>query len=91
MYALNLSEDGRYLSSCDSKIWCPEGAPVVDALPTGETDAEKNLRNWLYVDGAWVYDPLPEPEQPEAEVEPTVWDELDAAYQAGYQEGVDSV
>lgn len=87
MYALNLAEDGRYLSSCDSSIWCPDGAPVVDSLPTGETDEEKNLHNWRFVDDQWIYDPLPEPELPEPIPEASVWDELDAAY----QEGVDSV
>ena len=30
---------------------------------------------------------VPEPAEPET----TVWDELDAAYQAGYEEGVDSI
>ena len=34
--------------------------------------------------------PAPEPE-PEPTPEPSVWDELDAAYAAGYQEGVDNV
>lgn len=59
LYALNLAEDGRYLSSCDTAIWCPPGTPVVDSLPTGETEAEKDTHNWLYVDEQWIYDPLP--------------------------------
>ena len=33
---------------------------------------------------------IPEPEEEPAE-ESSVWDKLDAAYQAGYREGVDSV
>lgn len=89
-YALLLADDGRYLSSCDSKIWRPAGVPVVDTLPTGETEAERNLHNWRYIDGAWIFDPMPVPEPVEPDdPAPTgdVWDELDAAYQAGYNEG----
>ena len=89
-YALNLAADDRYLSSSDSSIWCPTGAPVVDFLPTGETESEQNLHNWRYVDGTWIFDPLPDDpaEAPEdTDSGSSVWDELDAAYQAGYDEG----
>lgn len=61
-YALNIAEDGRYLSACDSDTWCPVGIPVVENLPTGETELEKDPNNWRYVDGVWIYDPLPEPD-----------------------------
>lgn len=56
-YALNLSEDSRILS-----VWVVlpngqyDGMPIVDSLPDG------NLTDYLYVDGKYVYDPLPEPE-----------------------------
>lgn len=36
-------------------------------------------------------DGQPEPETPATPGDSAVWDELDAAYQEGYQEGVDSV
>lgn len=36
-------------------------------------------------------DGQPEPEAPATPGDSAVWDELDAAYQEGYQEGVDSV
>lgn len=36
-----------------------DGMPIVDTLPEG------NLPDYLYVNGEYVYDPLPEPEQPE--------------------------
>lgn len=81
-YALNLAEDKRILSAwvvLPNGIY--DGMPIVEKLPDG------NLPDYLYIDGEYVYDPLPEPEQPEPVEEPTVWDELDAAY----QEGVDSV
>lgn len=88
-YALNLAEDNRILSACDV---LPngnyDGMPIVDTLPSGETEREDNIHNYLYIDEKYVYDPLPEPEQPEpAPSGDSVWDELDAAYQAGYAEG----
>lgn len=78
--ALNLAEDSRILSAW--KILPNgnyEGMPIVDTLPEG------SLPDYLYIEGKYVYDPLPKPEPPEPEL--SVWDELDAAY----QEGVDSV
>ena len=69
MYSLNLSEDNRILSACV----CLEGFEyknIVDTLPDGE------MSDYKYIDGEYVYDPLPEPEpQPE---EPTTNDILDA-------------
>lgn len=81
MYALNLAEDGRVLSATYPK-YAPADAVIVEALPEGD------ISDYLYVDGQYVYDPLPEPEQPEpAPSGDSVWDELDAAYQEGYEEG----
>lgn len=82
-FALNLAEDKRILSAWEV---LPngnyEGMPLVDVLPDGD------VSDYLYIDKQYVYDPLPEPEQPEpAPSGDSVWDELDAAY----QEGVDSV
>ena len=68
MYALNLDTDGRILSACV----CLEGIEyenVVDTLPEG------NITDYKYVDGEYVYDPLPEPE-PTPE-EPTADEVLD--------------
>ena len=79
-YALNLAEDNRILSATYEK-YAPADAVLVDELPEGD------ISDYLYQDGAYVYDPLPEPVEPDREPEPTVWDELDKAY----QEGVDSV
>lgn len=88
-YALNLAEDGRILSATYEQ-YAPADAVLVDELPTGESEREQDIHNWLYINGGYVYDPLPLPDP--AEPQPTndsssVWDELDAAY----QEGVDSV
>ena len=83
MYALNLDkETSRILSAW--KVLPNgnyEGMPLVDVLPDGD------ISDYLYKDGEYIFDPLPEPEQPEPSDEGNVWDELDAAY----QEGVNSI
>ena len=53
MYALNLGDDSRVLSVTYDKF-APEGYPRVDELPDG------NVSDYLYVDGQFIYDPLPE-------------------------------
>ena len=69
MYSLNLADDNRILSACV----CLEGfeyTNIVDVLPEGD------ISDYRYVDGEYVYDPLPEPEpQP---VEPTADEIIDA-------------
>lgn len=54
MYALNLNEEKRILSACvvlpNSDI---TGMPIVDSLPEG------NIGDYLYVDGEYIYDPIP--------------------------------
>ena len=60
MYSLNLDADNRILSACV----CLEGleyANVVDTLPDGD------VSDYRYVDGEYVYDPLPKPEPTPAE------------------------
>jgi hypothetical protein len=76
MYALNIAEDGRLLSATYPQ-YAPVDAVIVDTLPEG------NLPDYLYVDGEYIYDPLPRSEPEEPPVETSVWDELDAAYQSG--------
>lgn len=58
-----------------------DGMPIVETLPDGD------ISEYRYIDGQYIHDPLPKPEPVEPVEEPSVWDELDAAY----QEGVDSV
>lgn len=69
MYSLNLADDNRILSACV----CLEGfeyTNIVDVLPDGD------ISDYKYIDGEYVYDPLPEPEpQP---VEPTADEIIDA-------------
>lgn len=70
MYALNLAKDGRILSVCNVlSIGNYDGMPIVNTLPDG------NVADYKYVDGEYVYDPLPA--DPEPEAEPTADEVLD--------------
>lgn len=80
-YGLVLDENNRIIDAPVQR-YAPADSIIVDELPDGD------FQDYLYIDGKYVYDPLPEPEQPEpAPSGDSVWDELDAAYQAGYHEG----
>ena len=57
-YGLTLDADNRIVSVVEQR-YAPDGAIIVDELPDG------NYSDYLYVDGEYVYDPLPVPEQPE--------------------------
>ena len=59
-YALNLAGDGRILSATYDK-YAPAHQPRVHALPDG------NLPDYKYIDGEYIYDPLPVTEQPETQ------------------------
>lgn len=83
MYALNLGDGGRILSACVVlSIGNYEGMPQVESLPDGD------ISDYKYLDGEYVYDPLPKPEpMPEPTADNYVtYDELAAAI----REGVDS-
>lgn len=68
-YALNLAEDGRVLSATYPQF-AHYSAVLVDALPEGD------IADYIYKDGTYIYEPLPKPEQPQAE--PTTDDVLNA-------------
>ena len=53
-YALKLSEDNRILSATYEKYATPD-MPIVDELPDGD------ISEYLYIDGEYVYSPVPEP------------------------------
>lgn len=56
-YALNLEpETNRILSACFVNKFTPASMPRVDTLPDGD------VNDYLYVDGEYVYDPLPKEE-----------------------------
>lgn len=69
MYSLNLSDDNRILSACV----CLDGFKynnTVDTLPDG------NITDYKYIDGKYVYEPLPETES--SEPAPTIEERLSA-------------
>lgn len=71
MYALNLGEGERILSAC-VKLNNQEyvGMVYVDKLPEGD------IINYKYVDGDYIYDPLPKPEP--ITPEPTIEEDMQA-------------
>lgn len=69
MYALSLSEDNRILSVTFDEYAPPE-QPRVDTLPEGD------VSDYLYIDGEYIYEPLPKPEP--IEPEPTADEILNA-------------
>ena len=69
MYSLNLDTDNRILSACV----CLDGFEyenIVDELPDGD------ITDYKYINGEYVYDPLPKPEEPEEQ--PSQLDVLEA-------------
>jgi len=65
MYAIKLESNNR-IAWATSPEFASESLILVETLPTGATDKEKDITNWLYVNSQYVYDPLPDPEpQPE--------------------------
>lgn len=73
MYALNIGDDGRILSATEDQYGA-EGQPRVTELPTGETESEKDISNYKYLNGGYVYDPLLQLEL--AESEPTADEDM---------------
>lgn len=58
LYALNLAEDGRVLSITLDQYGA-DGQPRVTGFP------DDDVSNYRFVDGEFVYDPLPAPPEPE--------------------------
>lgn len=70
MYVLNIDPKTNRILSAAIMPHPPAGAVLVDTLPDGD------ITDYLYVDGAYVYDPLPEPEP--VEPEPTAEERIAA-------------
>ena len=60
MYALNLANNGRVLSATYPQ-YAPDGAIIVEILPGGD------ISDYIYRDGAFLYEPLPRPEPADPE------------------------
>lgn len=67
-YALNLAEDGHILSVTYEE-YAPTDAILVENLPEGDT------ADYCYVDGEFIYDPIPVVETEEI---PTQLDRIEA-------------
>lgn len=68
-YALNLADDGRILSVTYEKYADKGSMPIVEELPEG------NVADYLFVEGEYIYDPIP---VEEAEETPSADDILNA-------------
>lgn len=62
-YGLMLDEGNRIVSAVPQR-YAPENSVIVDKLPDG------NLPDYRYVDGEFVHDPLPKPEEPDPKPTP---------------------
>ena len=56
IYALNLNKETKRCLSATCLEYAAPDAVFVKELPEG------NLPDYLYIDGGYVYDPLPQPE-----------------------------
>ena len=63
-YALNLDADGRILS-VTYELYAVTGMPIVNTLP------DNDITDYKYINGEFIYEPLPEPIQSQ---EPTIDD-----------------
>lgn len=55
--ALNLdAQDGNRILSCTFEEYAPPDQPRVAEIP------DDNLNDYKYIDGEYIYDPLPQPE-----------------------------
>lgn len=84
-YALNIRADDNRILSATYEECAAEGMPIVDSLPAGETAEENDISNYKYIDGEYIYDPLPQPEPPEPQPqgEYVTYDELAEAIREG--------
>ena len=85
IYALNLADDGRVLSVTYDRF-ALANQPRVETLPDGD------VTEYRYVDGEFVHDPPPAPEQPD-DSEPTHEERITALEEAltAIEEGIASV
>lgn len=58
IYALNLDLNTQRILSVTLDKYGAPGQPRVTEFP------QDNIANYLYINGEFIYDPLPEPEQP---------------------------
>lgn len=68
IHALNLDKDNRVLSTTWDEYAPPKYPRVKDKdMPKKEDGTKDDVRNYLYIDGKFVYEPLPEDSEIESE------------------------
>ena len=75
MYAITLNEENRILRATYEKFAAEDDILV-------ETFPEDDISDYKYIDGEFVYDPLPKPPEP-VPVDYVTYDELAAAIKEG--------
>ena len=55
-YAINLNNETNRINYATYEAFCNKDAILVNNLPNG------NITDYLYINGEFVYDPIPEPE-----------------------------
>ena len=75
MYAITLNEENRILRATYEKFAAEDDILV-------ETFPEDDISDYKYIDGEFVYDPLPKPPEP-VPVEYVTYDELAKAIREG--------
>lgn len=79
MYVLNIDkETNRILSA-----WVVLEDMDYGDMPRVDTLPENGVSNYLWIDGEYVYDPLPEPVEPEPTGEAITADEMASAIMEG--------
>ena len=78
MYVLKLAEDGRILGILDSQYQTAQ-TPLIEDYPQEVKDG--NACDYRYVDGQWIYDPLPRPNGEGTQF--VTWAELETALKEG--------
>lgn len=70
IYAIKVDSKTNRILYADYTKYVPEHLLseyiLVGTLPTGETDKEKDITNYLYINGEYIYNPLPKEEVVEA-------------------------
>lgn len=72
MHYIRLDENNRIVFSMNCFDYIPSNMIPINSAPT-----EHPITDYLYKNGEFTYDPLPEPD-PEPDPEPTTEDRLDA-------------
>lgn len=63
MFALNIDKETSRVLSATYPQYATDDMPIVETMPDG------NISDYLYINGEYVHEPVPETEEPEAPTE----------------------